>query len=105
MNPKTASRNIIWVRVLANCFIDSKPVISDPQLVHRGIVILRNLAVHFIQPKPLQPGSKELVEAMQSEGIVGVVEAVVKDRIGRGEKSGPVIENAVEFAVALRGAS
>jgi hypothetical protein len=70
--------------------------------VHRGIVILRNLAVLLIQPKPPKPGSKELVEAMKKEGTVSIVEAVVKERIARGEKGGPVMENAIEFVVALR---
>ena len=39
---------------------------------------------------------------MGKEGIVSIVEAVVKERISRGEKGGPVMENAIEFVMALQ---
>jgi protein unc-45 len=76
--------------------------IANPELVHRGIVLLRNLVVQFIQKK--KEGYQDLLRDMVREGVVGMVETVVKDALQRGAGKGdPVVENALEFVVALRG--
>jgi hypothetical protein len=79
--------------------------IADADLVHRGIVILRNLAILVIQPQ--KPAWREFVSDLVREGIVESVEAVVKDCMQSGEEkaSGPVVENALEFGLALKSAS
>ncbi|KAG8810562.1 hypothetical protein FRC17_002880, partial [Serendipita sp. 399] len=112
-----------------------EPPIADFDLVHRGIVILRNLAVLVVEKRTR--GVKEFVGSLAREGIVGVVERVVKEGMRRqkeeqqqqqqGGRGGPkrsaggvggssssssttstirpVLENALEFVIALRNAS
>ncbi|KIM32622.1 hypothetical protein M408DRAFT_326402 [Serendipita vermifera MAFF 305830] len=76
--------------------------IADPDLVHRGMVILRNLAVLFIQPQ--KEGWREFVADMVREGTLESVDAVVKDSLQRGGNNarGPIVEGALEFGLALK---
>lgn len=77
--------------------------VADRELVHRGVVILRNLAVHYVSKhrKSVEDG---FVQALAARGIVDKVQAVVKDCMQRGERDGPVMENAVEFVMGLKSA-
>ncbi|PVF97547.1 hypothetical protein CPB86DRAFT_706782, partial [Serendipita vermifera] len=73
--------------------------IANTDLVHRGTVLLRNLAVHFIQKK--KEGYQDLLQDLIREGVVGMVETVVKDALQRGAEGYPVVESARGFVVAL----
>ncbi|KAG9026321.1 hypothetical protein FS842_005115 [Serendipita sp. 407] len=85
--------------------------IADFDLVHRGVFIFRNLAVLFVEKR--KSGVKEFMASLAEEEIVSVVERVVKEGMRRQKEGGPdvvaatrpVLENALEFVIALRNAS
>ncbi|KAG8836951.1 hypothetical protein FRC20_006860 [Serendipita sp. 405] len=85
--------------------------ITDFDLVHRGVFIFRNLAVLFVEKR--KSGAKEFMASLAEEEIVSVVERVVKEGMRRQKEGGPdvvaatrpVLENALEFVIALRNAS
>ncbi|KAG8808595.1 hypothetical protein FRC19_005814 [Serendipita sp. 401] len=85
--------------------------IADFDLVHRGVFLFRNLAVLFVEKQ--KSGVKEFMASLAEEEIVSVVERVVKEGMRRQKEGGPdvvaamrpVLENALEFVIALRNAS
>jgi len=76
--------------------------LPDLALAHRGIVCLRNLVqLGFAKGGPV------LLQALEREGIIEKVEAVVKSAMesGEGETDGPpspVVQAAVEFVLGLK---
>jgi len=76
--------------------------VADPDLVYRGIVIFRNLAVLVLGPQ--KPGWRDFLSDLVREQIVESVEAVVEDCMKHGGERarGPVVQNALEFGLALK---
>jgi hypothetical protein len=85
------------------------PKIADGELVHRGLVILRNVVVNFLE-KQKGEEVKEFVRALGDADVVQKVEMVVKDVLqkqaqakssGGGDPS-QLIKAAMEFGVGLQ---